>query len=340
MRKGLFNRCKGGFGAYLGLIWLMAVIVTCPAQAYDPLQTIQPAQEYLDLQVVDHKRQRTIPLRVYLPGSQTESPVIVFSHGLGGSRRGYAYLGRHWSSRGYVVVMLQHPGSDDHVWRDAPLGKQLKALLKAANPKNFRDRVKDVKAVLDVLSTWNEKKGHPLYRRMDLAKVGMAGHSFGALTTQAVGGQSFAGRKLFVDPRIKAALAMSPSLPRHNGAVRAGQAFSQVVIPWLLMTGTEDQSPLQRKVDPASRQAVFEALPPGSKYLLVLYGAKHATFSGRSLRHGNENGYEAGSFRRKILAVSTAFWDAYLRQDLPAKEWLEGEGVMEVLSPLDIWKKK
>ena len=44
----------------------------------------------------------------------------------------------------------------------------------------------------------------------DLQHIGMSGQSFGANTTQAVAGQSFArGRKSFVEPRIDAALMMS-----------------------------------------------------------------------------------------------------------------------------------
>ena len=39
-------------------------------------------------------------------------PVIIFSHGLGGSRDGYEYLGRHWASHGYVSVHSTHIGSD------------------------------------------------------------------------------------------------------------------------------------------------------------------------------------------------------------------------------------
>lgn len=41
----------------------------------------------------------------------------MFSHGLGGSRSGSAFLGEHWAARSYVAVSLQHPGSDDSVWK-------------------------------------------------------------------------------------------------------------------------------------------------------------------------------------------------------------------------------
>ena len=58
------------------------------------------------------------PIRVYLPAAGTPAPVVLFSHGLGGSREGNAFMGRHWAQRGYVAVFLQHPGSDDGVWMD------------------------------------------------------------------------------------------------------------------------------------------------------------------------------------------------------------------------------
>jgi predicted dienelactone hydrolase len=76
----------------------------------------KPAQ--LDLTVHDAKRDRYLPVRVYLPANRTPAPVVLFSHGLGGTRNGSRFLGEHWAARGYVVVFLQHPGSDDSVWRD------------------------------------------------------------------------------------------------------------------------------------------------------------------------------------------------------------------------------
>jgi hypothetical protein len=41
-----------------------------------------------------------------------------------------------------------------------------------------------------------------------------------------------------------------------------------------------------------------------------------------------------------ILALSTAFWDAYLRDDKQAKIWLEGDGPQKVLGHDDKWQKK
>ena len=39
----------------------------------------------------DEKRQRQVPVRIYYPQGRGPYPVVVFSHGLGGSREGYQY---------------------------------------------------------------------------------------------------------------------------------------------------------------------------------------------------------------------------------------------------------
>src|SRR5688572_15177973 len=67
----------------------------------------------------DSKRDRVVPVKVYFPETRSKPlPVIIFSHGLGGTREAYEYLGRAWAGNGFVSVHLQHAGSDDSVWRD------------------------------------------------------------------------------------------------------------------------------------------------------------------------------------------------------------------------------
>src|SRR6185369_13262736 len=64
------------------------------------------------------RNNRPVPVKIYAPEKGAGPfPVIVFSHGLGGSREAYEYLGRHWASHGYVVAHVQHEGSDDQVWK-------------------------------------------------------------------------------------------------------------------------------------------------------------------------------------------------------------------------------
>lgn len=321
--------------AAAGLL-LLAAQAGCAAAPYDPLALPRgPSPPPLDLTVRDDERRRDIPIRVYLPAGRSPAPVVLFSHGLGGSREGSAYLGRHWAARGYAVVYLQHPGSDEAVWREKPWSRRLEALRQAANAENFLLRVRDVPAVLDRLAAWGGAAGHPLEGRLDLARVGMSGHSFGARTTQAVSGQAApAGLPAFTEPRIRAAIAMSPSAPRD---VDPRQAFGGVRIPWMLMTGTRDTAFIG-DADLASRLAVFPALPPGGKYELVLSGAEHSAFSDRPLP--GESGPRNPNHHRAILALATAFWDAFLRTDAAARRWLDGDGPAGVLEKEDRWRRK
>ena len=232
-------------------------------------------------------------------------------------------------------MFLQHPGSDTSVWKDKPKAERMAAMRQAAELQNFLLRVNDVPAVLDQLDRWNQARGHPLAGRLDLGRVGMAGHSFGAVTTQAVSGQSAAGGTIsFTDPRIKAAIVMSPSSPRRGDPE---QAFGGVKIPWLLMTGTKDVAPIG-DADVKSRLAVFPALPPGRKYELVLDRAEHSAFSDRALPGDAEK--RNPNHHRVILALSTAFWDACLRDDAAAKSWLDGNGPASLLQKGDHWRKK
>ncbi len=306
---------------------------TAPA-TYDPLAVTNDKLETLLIDCRDERRDRDLPLKFYLPKMQAPAPVIVFSHGLGGNREGSKFLGEHWAARGYVCVFVQHPGSDESVWRDAPLADRLAVLRRAADGENFTLRVQDIPAVLDQLEKWNGDPQHTLHGRLDLQHVGMAGHSFGAVTTQAVSGQSFLGTARYTDARIKAAMPLSPSVPAVG---RPNIAFRTVKIPWMLMTGTHDDAPIGHST-PESRREVYPALPAGNKYELVLDQAEHSIFTDRPLF--NDRLRRNPQHHRSILAISTAFWDAYLRDDAAARQWLDGDGPRSVLNDADLWQHK
>jgi predicted dienelactone hydrolase len=189
-------------------------------------------------------------------------------------------MGEHWAARGYVAVFVQHPGSDDSVWRGKPLLGRLAAMRAAASLQNFMLRTADIPAVLDALTRWNADKTNALAGRLDLTKVGMSGHSFGAVTTEAVSGETFpAEGAALTDARIKAAMAFSPSSPKNGSAAKA---FGSVKIPWMLMTGTKDVAPIGDQ-DAASRRLVYPALHGAPKYELVLDNAEHSAFTDRAL---------------------------------------------------------
>jgi hypothetical protein len=74
------------------------------------------------------------------------------------------------------------------------------------------------------------------------------------------------------------------------------------------------------------------------QYLLTFTGGDHMVFSGRArLAPGGEND---ALFQRYILLSSTAFWDAYLRNDATAKAWLVDGSFAAVLGKLGVWEQR
>jgi predicted dienelactone hydrolase len=273
----------------------------------------------------DGSRNRPVPVKIYFPEKGAGPfPVIVFSHGLGGSREGYEYVGRHWASHGYVVALPQHLGSDDAVWRGKrqPGVEMRKA---AADLSNAIARPLDVRFVLDRLTAMNHEDG-PFKGRLDLNAVGMAGHSFGGWTTLAVAGEVFPGGRTLSDPRVKAAIAMSPraaegrDLDREYGAIR---------IPMLHMTGTRDSSPIGLPGGPENRRIPFDHIHGADQYLVTFNGGDHMVFSGERLR-GEANPKDP-VFHDLIRESTTAFWDAYLKHETAARTWLAGGGFRDVM---------
>ena len=328
---GVKNEMKFKSAIFLCL-WL--AFAAAHAENYNPLAVDKTfTAVHVEFTVHDAARNRDLPLRIYLPTNTAPEPVVLFSHGLGGTREGSVFLGEHWAARGYVAVFLQHPGSDDSVWKDTPPARRLRAMKQAASLDNFLLRVQDVPAVLNQLELWNADKTNALAGRMDLKKVGMSGHSFGAVTTEAVSGETFPleGQKL-TDARITAAIAFSPSTPKSGGAAKA---FGAVKIPWLLMTGTKDLAPIGN-ADMKSRLGVYPALRGAPKYEVELNNAEHSVFTDRALPGDREP--RNPNHHRVILALSTAFWDAYLRGDAAALAWLDGASPRSVMEPDDRWQ--
>ncbi|BCU77031.1 hypothetical protein [Luteolibacter sp. LG18] len=312
---------------------LLLSVLTLGAAPYDPLKVPEAKIDTKTFEVKDAKRDRAIPVRVYLPATAKPAPVILFSHGLGGSRDNNPYLGNHWAGRGYVVVFVQHAGSDEAVWKGAPVIGRMAELKKAASLENLTARGKDIPAVIDALTAWNADKTHPLHDRLDLAHLGMSGHSFGAVTTQAVSGQTYPlGGMSFLEPRIKASVMMSPSPPAMGDPAKA---FASIKVPCLLMTGTGDTSPIGN-TSAEDRLKVFPNLKSAPAWQVVFDKGVHMTFGERDLLGAAP---KDPRYHRAILALTTAFWDTELKGDKDAKAWLNGSGAKAVLIPADKWEK-
>ncbi|MDI1286068.1 MAG: hypothetical protein PSV46_16910, partial [Reyranella sp.] len=282
----------------------------------------------------DGVRQRDIPVRIRLPESHERLPVILFSHGLGGSRAGGAEWGQQWASRGFAVIHVQHPGSDDILWKDKPPGERLAGLRSGADLRQFLARIADIKFVVATLRT-RQSAGNQMASRLNLDRLGMSGHSFGAVTTLYLGGQRPAAAiadSLAPDLRERLFTAFLAFSPQVAGADPVHQ-FAQFTQPALLVTGTLDSQPFPGLGATAAQRLVpFEAMEAtGNKFLLVVDQADHMFFNGaRGLRDIGPTGRESIDFAtveargyELVKAVSTAYWLAYLRGDGAAMRWLK-----------------
>lgn len=289
--------------------------------------------ETLSADWVDTARaDRKVPVKIYYPAGSDACPVVIFSHGLGGTREGYEIHGRYWASHGYISVHLQHEGSDDAVWRGLPPKDIMAAMRKATmDPQAIRNRPKDVTFAIDTLEKLNKDEKSPLHKRLDLARLGMAGHSFGSWTTLAVGGLS-AGPlgQAGLDKRIKAMIPMSS--PAVKIASQQAAAYGKIAIPALHMTGTLDDSPVN-DTSAKERRIPYDHTPgPKEKgadcYLIIFEGGDHGIFAGGGARRAGRANKDA-EFHKLIHQTSLAFLDAYLRDNVDAKAWLQSDSGMK-----------
>lgn len=261
---------------------------------------------------------RTVPYKLYLPEGSGPFPVVVHSHGLGGSREASAFILEAVAQAGFVVVALQHPGSDSSISAGVQRGQEQRLFDKMA-PNAAVDRFSDIPFALDQLTAMNSAGG-ALAGKLDLTRIGMSGHSFGALTTLVAVGQILPGApaKAFREPRIKAAIAYSPNKARQGGSQTA---FAAIRTPMLHFTGTDDSTPIDLEKTPWERTIPFQRIGGADQFLIVLHGGDHGVFTGRRQKMGAPKPSDAAQMPL-IVDETVTFWRAYLGGDAQAAEAL------------------
>ncbi|MBT9491094.1 MAG: acetylhydrolase [Paucibacter sp.] len=237
-----------------------------------------------DMDWQDAARQRAVPTRLYWPADAEAKgragvPLIVFSHGIGGSRRGYSYLGAYWASRGYASLHVQHVGSDRNVWLGNPFGL-VGRLQDAAKESEALHRVADMRFALDqvLLGARGEQ--------IDQTRLIAAGHSYGANTVMLLSGAQVLRQGVVMDqlrdPRIKAAIIISAP-PFYGETERTAEILKPITIPTLHITSTEDVIVIPGyHSGAADRIAVFDATGSATKSLVVFEGGSHSMFTDRA----------------------------------------------------------
>jgi len=240
-----------------------------------------------DFDWFDTARQRAVPVRLYLPARTAPAqtvPLVVFSHGMGGSRRGYSYLGAYWASHGYASLHLQHVGSDRSLWSGNIFGL-VGRLQGAAQDEEAIARVGDLRFALDQILA-NQELGS----RIDAGRIVAAGHSYGANTVMLALGARVKREDRIIDlfePRLSAAVLLSA--PPFYGESNMAGILSEIRVPTLHITATEDIIRIPGYYSGVEdRIAVFDAMPDARKVLAVFDGGSHSMFTDRNRTGGAE----------------------------------------------------
>ena len=215
-----------------------------------------------DGEVVDATRNRRIPYRIFAPASADGPlPVILVSHGGAGNDVGYlsgGFLGQSFASGGFIAIHIGH-------------------LVSAPGARPIEDRPADVTFVLDRLA--DGAIAAPGVD-VDMERVGIAGHSFGAYTAHAVGGATYG--TMYTDERIDAIVPMSPQGPDQFEAFDRGPAdntWMTVSIPsYNLIGGAEvDSNAVDSIVRPGWRLVPFERYPgTADTFQTIIAGQEHS----------------------------------------------------------------
>lgn len=201
---------------------------------------------------------RTVPVRVTWPdGGSRRLPLLILSHGANGTLDGLGPMQRGLT-RGRIVAAPRHPDSE----ANPDLAKVDRAQL-------FGQRVADMTLLLDSLPVIERLSG----RRIDTRQIAAAGHSFGALIAQALGGARVgAPPRDWRDARIVRVVAFSPPGPLPGYAEPAG--WAAMAVPQLVTTGTADVVPMMAPQWRAHIASFEAATVPGS-WLWVGNGVDH-----------------------------------------------------------------
>lgn len=187
-------------------------------------------------------------------GAPAATPVVVYLPGLGqGSDSGQRWAAA-WAQAGYTVLAVQPLEADAAAWRSelSRTGEFRELGLLHYGDALRAERLAALRRLLPAL-----RAAQP---GLDWSHAALAGYETGAQTALDARG----------DTGWQAVIAISPPAMQ---APSAGAAT-------LLITSDVDRDPLGLVRSPAERRQAFDAMAPGSGWLLNLGGVPHAALAG------------------------------------------------------------
>jgi predicted dienelactone hydrolase len=252
-------------------------------------------------------------------------PIIICSHGYSGCPQSSKYLTEFLAGLGFIVIAPNHTDDlkacsleDGFVRESRFIYKLIKNGLRlrreftrgSYNPHSFNYRYREISAAIDWIVKEGKDPSSPFYDIVDAEKIGAVGHSLGAYSLMAASGAI----GIAYDSRIDAVVAMSGP----GGKVFTSDSIKEIKIPTMLMYG-EDEGDSKE----LGFEFQFDCLS-SPKFILVIYGGNHTTFSENAFRQKKKDGEKE---RHNLIARYVgAFFDYYINGN---------EGAVEILKLQD-----
>jgi predicted dienelactone hydrolase len=344
----------------LAVAVLACALSGSPARAEDFSAPVGPHRVGGPARIVLHDAERGKDLLVEAHYPEAEDgpwPVVIFSHGAGGSGPGVRPLTQYWASHGYLCLAPTH--------EDSLSLRQGADRDRLFSPEGVDRRAADISFLIDALPTL-ARKLPDMPGRPDPDRVGVGGHSYGAFTAMVIGGATVRrpdGEKSYADERADALLALSGQGPGRGGLhEESWQDFDR---PLMSVTGSLDGG--MGGETPEWRRRNYELSPEGDKYLVWIEGARHSTFVGKAGDRGKLTEEQKAALRERlkkrfggrysdrqinrfierrarrreapdglgdeeaifewVKTATLAYWNAYLKQDEEARAYLKSEAL-------------
>jgi dienelactone hydrolase len=249
-------------------------------------------------------------------------PLVVFSHGNGGSRNQNTFWCDYLASHGYIIVSADHTGNARYTIIN---GKPI-LFQPSERANSAKDRPIDVSFLLDQMIRWDKGADKRFAGRIDTDRAAITGMSFGSYTAHWASDQ---------DPRFKAVIAMSGAPPSHTN----------LTVPSLRMLGTED-----RTLGVGGNAAIRDnhARHTGPSFMLELKNGGHFSFTdmfkinkhfgdgvGEGKRRETNDPFEFTSMEttyKIINSYSVAFLGYYLKGEKEYASFLSENHWPDVMS--------
>ena len=277
---------------------------------------------------------RELELNLYYPEDDSEQtfPLLLFSHGNWSDKDAYDRIIEHWTSHGYITISINQLDCC------SMLGGIINS-IRYGQLGLIEGRIEDLVFLLDHMDSLAALVP-AITGKMDRDNIAATGHSFGAFSAQQLAGAGTfdpdEGKYLyFRDQRIKAVVAISP--PGEMFDTITDESWLQIDMPMMVTTGTWDSNE-QFWPDWRAHKLSFDTAKPGRNYALVTQGADH--YLGNLICTLDRESTPQYDALNMLNATTTAFLDAYLKNNTDAAEFISGNELSEMTNNFAVIERR